>query len=86
MDRLDLRPSGRDFRAALQVPDWRHQAGHPTATQVWRLHLVQTPYTTTGAHGLTLTKYRGVATLPDWDLPIEQGYVIELGNLTISLL
>ena len=58
----------------------------PTATQVWQLDLVQTPYTTTGEHGLTLTKYRGVATLPDWELPIEQGYVIELGDLTISLL
>jgi len=58
----------------------------PTATQVWQLDLVQTPYTTTGAHGLTLTKYRGVATLPDWELPIEQGYVIELGDMTISLL
>ncbi len=58
----------------------------PTATQVWRLPLVQTPYTTTGEHGLTLTQYRGVATLPDWEMPIEQGYVIELGDLTISLL
>ena len=58
----------------------------PTATQVWQLDLVQTPYTTTGEHGLTLTKYRGVATLPDWELPIEQGYVIELGDLTVSLL
>ncbi len=58
----------------------------PTATQVWQLDLVQTPYTTTGAHGLTLTKYRGVATLSDWELPIETGYVIELGNLTVSLL
>jgi hypothetical protein len=58
----------------------------PTATQVWQLNLVQTPYTTTGEHGLTLTKYRGVATLPDWELPIEQGYVIELGDLTVSLL
>lgn len=58
----------------------------PTATQVWQLNLVQTPYTTTGEHGLTLTKYHGVATLPDWELPIEQGYVIELGDLTISLL
>jgi hypothetical protein len=58
----------------------------PTATQIWQLNLVQTPYTTTGEHGLTLTKYRGVATLPDWELPIEQGYVIELGDLTVSLL
>jgi len=58
----------------------------PTATQVWQLDLVQTPYTTTGEHGLTLTKYHGKATLPDWELPIEQGYVIELGDLTISLL
>ena len=58
----------------------------PTATQVWQLNLVQTPYTTTGEHGLTLTKYHGVATLPDWELPIEQGYVIELGDMTISLL
>ena len=58
----------------------------PTATQVWQLDLVQTPYTTTGEHGLTLTKYRGVATLPDWELPIEQGYVIELGDMTVSLL
>ena len=58
----------------------------PTATQVWRLLLVQTPYTTTGEHGLTLTKYHGKATLPDWELPLETGYVIELGNLTISLL
>ena len=58
----------------------------PTATQIWQLDLVQTPYTTTGEYGLTLTKYHGKATLPDWELPIEQGYVIELGDLTISLL
>jgi len=58
----------------------------PTATQIWQLDLVQTPYTTTGEHGLTLTKYHGKATLPDWELPIEQGYVIELGDMTISLL
>jgi len=58
----------------------------PTATQIWQLDLVQTPYTTTGEHGLTLTKYHGKATLPDWELPIEQGYVIELGDMTVRLL
>jgi len=58
----------------------------PTATQEFELPLVQIAETTTGAHGLSLTVYKGVATLPDWELPIEQGYVIELGDLTISLL
>lgn len=75
----------------ISAPMYKYPIGgtrpaEPTATQLWQLDLVQTPYTTTGEHGLTLTKYRGVATLPEWELPIEQGYVIELGDLTISLL
>ena len=58
----------------------------PTATQEFELPLVQIAETTTGAHGLSLTVYKGKATLPDWELPIEQGYVIEAGNISITLL
>ena len=75
----------------ISAPIYKYPYGgtrpaEPTATQIWQLDLVQTPYTTTGEHGLTLTKYHGKATLPDWELPIEQGYVVELGNLTATLL
>lgn len=75
----------------ITAPVYRYPFGSarpatPSSTQEWTLDLVQTPYTTTGEHGLTLTKYHGVATLPDWDIPIERGYVIELGNLTATLL
>lgn len=58
----------------------------PTATQEFELPLVQLAETTTGAHGLTLTVYKGKATLPDWEMPYEKGYVIEAGNISITLL
>lgn len=77
--------------AKVSIPLYKYAIGGtrpatPTATQEFILDLVQIAETTTGAHGLTLTVYKGKATLPDWEIPIEQGYVIEAGTPTITLL
>lgn len=75
----------------ISIPLYKYAIGGtkpstPTATQEIELPLVQIAETTTGAHGLSLTVYKGKATLPDWELPIEQGYVIEAGSISITLL
>ena len=75
----------------ISIPLYKYALGGtkpatPTATQEFELPLVQLAETTTGEHGLTLTVYKGKATLPDWELPIEKGYVIEAGNISITLL
>jgi hypothetical protein len=75
----------------ISIPLYKYAIGGtkpstPTATQEFDLPLVQIAETTTGAHGLTLTVYKGKATLPDWEMPYEKGYVIEAGNISITLL
>lgn len=75
----------------VSIPLYKYAIGGtkpstPTATQEFDLPLVQIAETTTGAHGLSLTVYHGKATLPDWELPLEKGYVIEAGNISITLL
>lgn len=75
----------------VSVPLYKYAIGGtrpatPTATQSFILDLVQFGVTTTSPQGLTLTEYHGKATLPDWELPIEKGYVIEAGTPTITLL
>lgn len=75
----------------VSVPLYKYAIGGtkpatPTATQPFVLDLVQVGVTTTSPQGLTLTEYHGKATLPDWELPIEKGYVIEAGSISITLL
>lgn len=75
----------------VSIPLFKYPVGGtkpatPTATQPFTLDLVQLGVTTTSPQGLTLTEYHGKATLPDWELPYEKGYVIEAGNISITLL
>ena len=75
----------------VSIPLYKYAIGGtkpatPTATQPFVLDLVQFGETTTSPQGLQLTEYFGKATLPDWEIPIEQGYVIEAGTPTITLL
>ena len=67
------------------MPQSQRTTPQPTRTEKVYLTLAQVGTTTTTSSGLTITTYKGKATLPDWELPFEKGYTHEVGDLTITL-
>ncbi len=77
--------------ARVTIPLYRYPVGGtkpatPTATQPFILPLTMVETTTKRDDGLTLTERLGKATLPDWEMPYEQGMVYECGQITCTLL
>ena len=78
------------YTCRVSIPLYRYpvdgtKPSTPTSTQTWDLPLVDTLENTAAPGDPAVWVHVGVATLPEWEMPIEQGFVTVADAPTVSL-